>query len=147
MSRRVKVISLWQPWALLWVNGSKIHETRGWPLHRDVIGTTIAVHAAKKWDKHLSALAHREPFFSCLRTPSLLVSENLHFGAIIGTVDIVRCVRAEPLVDQLTDQELAFGNFADPDEDRWAWEATNPVLFKEPIYTKGQQGFWMVDLP
>lgn len=144
---KVRCISLHQPWALLVVNGSKVYETRSWSAHPDAFGKTLAIHAAKKWDKNLSAMAHREPFYSCLKTPSILVSENLHFGAILGTVTLVRCVRAEPLVHTLSERELAFGRFEDDEEDRWAWELSNPVMFDRPIPTKGQQGFWMVDLP
>jgi activating signal cointegrator 1 len=47
----VKAISLWQPWASLIACGAKPFETRHWAPPRDLIGATIAIHAAKKIDK------------------------------------------------------------------------------------------------
>jgi activating signal cointegrator 1 len=47
----VKAISLWQPWASLIACGMKPYETRHWSPPRELIGQTIAIHAAKKRDK------------------------------------------------------------------------------------------------
>ena len=47
----MKAISLWQPWASLIACGAKPFETRHWAPPRDLIGQTIAIHAAKKIDK------------------------------------------------------------------------------------------------
>jgi hypothetical protein len=47
----MKAISLWQPWASLIACGAKPYETRHWAPPRELIGQTIAVHAAKKVDK------------------------------------------------------------------------------------------------
>ncbi len=47
----MKAISLWQPWASLIACGAKPYETRSWAPPRDLIGATIAIHAAKKIDK------------------------------------------------------------------------------------------------
>lgn len=57
----MKVISLWQPWASLWVHGLKRIETRSWafPLQLPVV---LAVHAAKKWDDKQLMMAYREAF-------------------------------------------------------------------------------------
>lgn len=44
----MKAISLWQPWASLIACGAKPFETRHWAPPRELIGTTIAIHAAKK---------------------------------------------------------------------------------------------------
>jgi hypothetical protein len=47
----MKAISLWQPWASLWVSGRKIHETRSWRTrHRG----WLAVHAARRIEADLS---------------------------------------------------------------------------------------------
>lgn len=53
----MKAISLWQPWASLIACGAKPFETRHWAPPRDLIGTTIAIHAAKKIDKDARGLA------------------------------------------------------------------------------------------
>ena len=47
----MKAISLWQPWASLIACGAKPYETRHWAPPRELIGQTIAIHAAKKIDK------------------------------------------------------------------------------------------------
>lgn len=53
----MKAISLWQPWATLIACGDKPYETRDWPPPRELIGQTIAIHAAKKIDRQAAALA------------------------------------------------------------------------------------------
>lgn len=53
----MKAISLWQPWASLIACGAKPYETRSWAPPRDLIGQTIAIHAAKKIDRGAAAFA------------------------------------------------------------------------------------------
>lgn len=53
----MKAISLWQPWASLIACGAKPYETRSWAPPRDLIGQTIAIHAAKKIDKGAAQFA------------------------------------------------------------------------------------------
>ena len=53
----MKAISLWQPWASLIACGAKPFETRSWAPPRELIGTTIAIHAAKKIDKGAAEFA------------------------------------------------------------------------------------------
>jgi hypothetical protein len=53
----MKAISLWQPWASLIACGAKPYETRSWAPPRELIGQTIAIHAAKKIDKDAAAMA------------------------------------------------------------------------------------------
>lgn len=53
----MKAISLWQPWASLIACGAKPFETRSWAPPRELIGQTIAIHAAKKVDKDAAQMA------------------------------------------------------------------------------------------
>ncbi len=53
----MKAISLWQPWASLIACGAKPFETRHWAPPLELIGKTIAIHAAKKVDKDAAQLA------------------------------------------------------------------------------------------
>jgi hypothetical protein len=53
----MKAISLWQPWASLIACGAKPFETRSWAPPRELIGTTIAIHAAKKIDAEAAQFA------------------------------------------------------------------------------------------
>lgn len=51
----MRAISLWQPWASLWLSGFKVHETRHWHITRQWKdwnpGDRMAVHAAKRFYK------------------------------------------------------------------------------------------------
>jgi hypothetical protein len=53
----MKAISLWQPWASLIACGAKPFETRHWSPPRELIGQTIAIHAAKKIDREAAEMA------------------------------------------------------------------------------------------
>lgn len=53
----MKAISLWQPWASLIACGAKPYETRSWAPPRELIGQSIAIHAAKKIDKEAALFA------------------------------------------------------------------------------------------
>jgi hypothetical protein len=53
----MKAISLWQPWASLIACGAKPYETRSWAPPRELIGQTIAIHAAKRIDKEAAEFA------------------------------------------------------------------------------------------
>ena len=53
----MKAISLWQPWASLIACGAKPFETRHWAPPRELIGESIAIHAAKKIDKGAAQFA------------------------------------------------------------------------------------------
>jgi activating signal cointegrator 1 len=53
----MKAISLWQPWASLIACGAKPYETRSWAPPSAIIGTTIAIHAAKRVDKIAAGMA------------------------------------------------------------------------------------------
>lgn len=49
LPERVRVISLWEPYASLVVNGRKTIETRKWPWPYDA--SWLVIHAAKRLDK------------------------------------------------------------------------------------------------
>lgn len=53
----MKAISLWQPWASLIACGAKRYETRSWAPPRELIGQSIAIHAAKKIDRGAAEFA------------------------------------------------------------------------------------------
>lgn len=128
----MKAISLWNPWAHLVVVGAKSFETRHWPTN---VRGTVAIHAAKVWTRELQSYRH-EPFFN------LFWPNEMPLGCLLGTVDIIGCHRVESsLIERLSDQELAFGNY---EIGRYAWELRNPVAFEKPIPWKGMQGFFEV---
>jgi hypothetical protein len=53
----MKAISLRQPWASLIACGAKPYETRHWAPPRELIGATIAIHAAKKVSRDAADMA------------------------------------------------------------------------------------------
>lgn len=149
----MKILSLWQPWASLWVGGEKRIETRSW-------GTSyrglIAVHASKRWNMELHAVSACEPFRSAL---SRLGLASLPLGAILGYVRLVDClnmaavsqlvgvnagyINIERGVDQrLTPKERAFGNYA---PGRYAWITEPMTVLGTPLPYRGAQG--LRDLP
>lgn len=132
----MKAISLWQPWALLWVAGIKVHETRHWPTnHRG----PLLVHAAKKLCRDVDAqLAD-----ILMRHFGTMWAKRMPRGALIGCVEIEDCVptTADPLLYTVSDDERACGNWS---PGRYAWRAQQAYRFCDPIPYIGRQGFFEV---
>ena len=132
-----KAISLWQPWASLWVSDRKIHETRHWPTS---YRGWLLVHAAKRFEKDF-------PYESPLH--AILDSEfgnhwgiDLPTGALIGMVRLVGCVPIESLPpDHAGTDDFVCGDFS---AGRFAWRRTDYEVFARPIPYRGAQGFFNV---
>lgn len=132
----MKAISLWQPWASLWLTDAKVHETRHWPTsHRG----WLVVHAAKR----------KIDDFSGDRLDDICDSLwghhwglELPLGALIGRVRLVGCTRTNdmPIGHRHTD-DFACGNFLNG---RYAWQRAAFEVFAEPIPYRGQQGMFEV---
>jgi activating signal cointegrator 1 len=134
-------ISLWQPWASLWLSSAKLHETRHWATrHRGL----LLVHAAKK-----IVLDDHSP-----RLNDILDGEfgphwglELPRGALIGVVNLVAVLPTEILFhgrgDLTEDEEddLECGNFEDG---RFAWKRGVYRRFPEPIPYRGHQSMFSV---
>lgn len=145
MTGIIKAISLWQPWASLWLSPNKRHETRHWATsHRG----RLLVHAAKKFIKDVDS-----------DLDIILSSEfggywgvNLPTGAIIGMVELVAVIPTEKLyrskrafdcIDLHDDarSDLACGNF---DPGRFGWRRGTYWRFREPIPYRGRQSIFGV---
>lgn len=162
----MRCISLWQPWASLLASGAKTCETRGWPTrHRG----KMLVHAAKKWNPDLAAVAADPRHFRPALEAAGVVFEpteeacergwNLPFGAVVGSVDVVDCYPTErvrvrvpgkfliPATIGATDLIVppflnvteAEHAFGDYSSGRYAWLCENPVRFATPIPYRGRQ--------
>lgn len=125
----MRAFTVYQPYAYAIVAGLKGYETR--PTRTNIRGR-VAVHAGKQ----KIALAD----MSVVLVPR--EGQSLCYGAIVGTVEIVDCVQVEDVVDGLTEQERALGDYS---PGRWAWVLKNPVMFDMPIYARGKQGWWEWD--
>jgi len=137
----MRCISLWQPHALLWILSDpeeKIYETRHWyTSHRG----PLLVHAAKKQDGEVREYLNCSGFKEALKRHNLTMAD-VHFGAIIGEVNIIGCCRMDRMPEP-SERERSWGNW---EPHRYAWErAPNPTIFPNPMPYRGQQGFFDVE--
>lgn len=130
----MKAISLWQPWASLWLTDCKVHETRHWPTN---FRGWLAVHAAKRFERDFPP---DDPMHD------ILDSEfgghwgmELPTGALLGVVNLVACKSTN--VFQPTGDDLVCGDYS---PDRFAWERGGFRLLPRPIPYRGAQGFFNI---
>lgn len=130
----MRAISLWQPWASLWLTEHKIHETRHWQTsHRG----WLIVHAAKKFPP----LAPDDPLCDMLhRSCGADWRNTLPRGAIIGAVDMTRCRLMSTTNPEHRDDEEC-GNWS---PERYAWRRGDFVRLPTPIPYSGHQGLFNV---
>lgn len=134
----MRAISLWQPWASLWLTDAKLHETRHWATS---YRGPLAVHAAKRRVDDLSGERLDE---ICDGIWGHHWGLELPRGALIGVVRLVACLPTDrmPVGHELSD-DYECGDFA---SGRFAWQrsVTNIRTFADPIPYRGQQGFFEV---
>lgn len=127
----MKAISLWQPWASLWLTDRKVHETRHWSTsHRG----WLAVHATKHIETEVWGAMQ-----------DILESEfgrdwvkELPTGAIIGAVDLVD-VTQMPTAKSAHADDFQCGNWEDR---RFAWRRAAIVKLTKPIPYRGRQSMF-----
>lgn len=146
----MKAISLWQPWASLWVAGIKRCETRSWPFPAALFGQPIAVHAAKRWTLDQQR-AWRE-IEGALAPLNPQLPDLLPLGKVVGIVIVTRCHRISPRtmpgvvgspLDFVPAYEAFLGNWT---EGRYAWEACSHGEMEPPQPMVGRRGFFDADL-
>jgi activating signal cointegrator 1 len=133
----VKAISLWQPWAslLFTTPRTKIHETRHWGTsHRGA----MYIHAAKRPIREFDLNPRLEDL--CTDIWGGHFRKDLPFGAIIGIVHLIDCVRTESIAPHTTAEDLLCGDFSPR---RFAWSMGMPTPIGPWPY-KGQQGMWAI---
>lgn len=134
---KIKVLSLWQPWAEAIRVGAKQIETRHW-LTR--YRGWLAIHAAKrKIDKSDAGFVDfAEHWVGDL--------SQLDFGAIICVVKLSDCRPTEALREEVSEDESLWGNY---DDGRWGWMLdAGPVIDINPaIPVIGHQGLFDWEVP
>lgn len=133
----MKAISLWQPWASLWLSEAKVHETRHWPTpHRG----PLLVHAAKKIvkdihpDDELGAIVVREFGANW--------AQELPRGALVGLVELVVVVPTGTLPKKHTGSDDFYcGDFS---TGRFGWRRGIYRRFAVPIPYRGLQSLFDV---
>lgn len=133
----MKAISLWQPWASLWLSGRKIHETRCWSTS---YRGPLYIHAAKR---NIALVDPRSPL------EEILIDEfgghwgmDLPTGAIIGVINLVDCFATERMhAGHDVSDDYWCGDFG---RGRFAWRGSAPRLFERPIPYRGRQRIFNV---
>lgn len=130
----MKAISLWQPWASLWLSDAKVHETRHWPTpYRG----TLVVHAAKRQIDDFRGDRLDE---ICDGIWGHHWGLELPRGALIGAVELIDC-RQMKFTAPTSEDDRECGDWSD---ERYAWRRGKFWLFPEPIPYRGQQGMFVV---
>ena len=126
-------LSMWQPWATLWLNGPKIHETR--PQKFNYRGW-LAVHAAKRKPNPrelqqdlIAILEEREGINWSWRLP---------LGQLIGAIYIEDCAPTNVI------QPLSHGDFLAGNWEPWRYairrSETDVIKLETPRDLIGRQG-------
>ena len=136
MKKRIKALSLWQPWASLVAEGHKTYETRSWQTN---YRGWLAIHAARRWKRDQQEIMRRWPY------NALPLPDPLPTGAIVAVARLVDVLPVELLgAGELDEIEHAVGNFADG---RYAWQLTSVITLQKPLPVAGGQGLWWWDVP
>lgn len=140
MSELIKAISLWQPWASLWLSPAKRHETRHWATpHRG----RLLVHAAKRIERDVDPDLDEilvEQFGAGWRA-------DLPTGALIGEIDLEACVPTETIAhsisaDCIEEDDFYCGDFS---PGRYGWRrGPTFIRFRDPVPYRGRQSLFSV---
>ena len=137
----MKALTVHQPWASLLVTGAKRVETRRWATkHRG----PLLIHAAKARPAYARTAMAENFVIDAMLTLHHLTPAGLPRGKIIGLVEVVDCVPAEALLDTLSPEELALGNYT---PGWYGWVTTQPYEYTEPVAARGQQRLWTYNGP
>lgn len=142
----MKVISIWQPFASLLVQGYKTFETRTWSAPQSVIGQRIGIAATKTivaGQRAHMADPEFQQFYERLDMPEF---EDLPRGYLLGTavLDSVELMTEEFLED-VSQEEQSYGWW---ELGYYAWRMVDPLQLTHPIPIRGMQGIynWEGDL-
>src|SRR5262245_17702507 len=147
MSKTIKALSLWQPYASLMAIGAKKIETRSWPTgYRGL----IAIHAAKKWDADLADICYREPFLKVLKNIQewqghIGGPSRLPRGCFVAVGRLTHCISTSDhpkLIPAIGTNEYHFGNYA---PGRFMWVFDEIWKLSTPVYARGHQQLWIPD--
>jgi len=137
----MKAISLWQPWATLWVLQIKKFETRSWPFPVWYTGQ-VAIHAAQKKMRFFSDYLPDWQVEGINQALCIggLIYEELPYGAFIGICDGIKSKRIDRHPE--TDLELELGDWS---HGRHYWVPTNMRALPDPIPYPGRQKVFNVE--
>ncbi|MGD6804553.1 ASCH domain-containing protein [Rossellomorea vietnamensis] len=137
----MKVLSMTQPWASLFVLGEAKNETRTW---RTNYRGDFAIHASQKIDKS----ACEQPVVQELLARHGLKSKTLPTGKIIGVCTLQECVKVieshneQAILEDgriVSGKELWLGDYR---VGNYVWKVTGMKALPEFIPAKGRLGLW-----
>jgi hypothetical protein len=137
----MKVLSMSQPWASLFVLGEAKYETRSW---RTNYRGSLAIHTSKKMDKGASSHAT----IQLLLGKHGYTKENLPTGMIIAVCKLENCLKVTENNGTraiLEDGQVVSGNdyfLGDFRVGGYAWEVQDMQMLDEFIPAKGKLGLW-----
>jgi activating signal cointegrator 1 len=134
----MKAISLWQPWASLWLSDAKIHETRHWPTRHK---GWLLVHAAKRAIDDFGGERLDE---ICDGLWGHHWGLELPRGALIGMVNLIACERTEDVYSPKEFHSSDNYECGDFSAGRYGWRRGKFKVFDQPIPYRGQQGMFEV---
>lgn len=137
LERLVRCVSLWQPWASLIAAGLKTVETRSWPAPTTILGSRIAIHAAKTNKGMWLAAQDKELWKACLEALPFDEQGFLPRGVLVATALVEASIPTERLNPDI------FGDFS---AGRFGWMLADIEPLKTPIPAKGAQGVFMATL-
>ena len=124
----MRAITIHEPYATAIVTGVKRYETR--PRRTNIRGL-VAIHAGLK-----------RTSLDFSKANIYLKPEYLAYGAVVGFAEIADCVPVEEIRGNLSDVELAMGDYS---PGRFAWVLKNPIMLLTIVPAKGKQGWWQWD--
>jgi hypothetical protein len=151
--RRMKALTIWQPWASLIIVGAKPYEFRGWDFRirePELVGVRVVIHAGARpvklievedllrrlgGDDNMTGLVVDKARQLLERVRDAYKCRLLPLSAGLGTAIIGRPRNAG----------IIFGaNVADSDRGafNFAWPLSDVRAFDTPIPARGAQGFW-----
>jgi activating signal cointegrator 1 len=131
----VPAISLWQPWASLWLSTRKVHETRGWATH---YRGPLVVHAAQRRPdiQTFGTLLYE---LCCIEFGYKWTAE-LPRGALLGVVQLIDC-RSTTERRPTDHEDFLCGDWG---ADRFAWQRGAFDRWAAPVPYRGRQRFFNV---
>lgn len=141
----MKVLSMIQPWATLFVLRESKFETRTW---RTNYRGPLAIHTSKKIDK--AVCAHKA--IQYLLKKHGYIIESLPTGVIIATCELENCLRVTENKETwavLEDGQVVSDNdffLGDYRVGCFAWQVKDMKMLNECIPAKGKLGLWEYEL-
>ena len=130
---RIRAISLWQPWASLWLSTCKVHETRHWNTY---YRGPLIVHAAKRLESNVGFELDQ----ICQRQFGTNWRVDLPRGALLGILQLIDCVPTKHRVP-VDHTDGICGDFG---PGRYMWKRGAFHLWTKPEPWVGRQGFFSV---